>query len=163
MNQHPSFASLVCAFFSCSFLACESHTPAAPTTPSPFAPSPATAKPVNAPPIARVEDAHGCPMDLPGARASVVELDDGVALDLTTPGDVMELRRRVRAIEDLALTDLEHGVRVTIAAGDPARRHALASRATGAAGELNRGDCTVLSASWLRAPGAPVEASVPPR
>ena len=149
MNHHPSFAGLLSASFVLALAACESHTPAAPTTVSPFAPAAVHPKLVTSPPIA-VKDAHGCPMDLPGARASVVELDDGVALDSITPGDVMELRRRVHALGDLVVSDLEHGARVTITEADADARRELASRVSDAVGDLNRGDCTRLSAGGLR-------------
>jgi hypothetical protein len=153
MTHNVSFASLLSVSFVLVIAACESHTPAAPTTPSsasPFAPAAVPGGSLKkAPPIA-ARDAQGCPMDLPGTRASVVVLDDAVALDLITPGDVMELRRRVHALGDLAVTDVEHGARVTIAVTDASARHELATRVSAAAGDLNRGDCTRLSADWLR-------------
>ena len=150
MTHRASFASVLSASFVLALAACEHHTPAAPTTVSPFAPAavPDT-RPVRSPPIADVRDAAGCPMDVPGTRASVVELDDGVALDLITPGDVLELRRRVRAQPALAVTDLDHGARVTVVTADADARHALTSRAAAAAGALNRGDCGAL-VSWVR-------------
>jgi hypothetical protein len=146
MTHHASFASLLSVSFGLALAACESHVPAAPTTPpAPFGPAaPAKNGLVNAPPVA-VRDATGCPMNLPGARATVVELADGVALDLVTPGDVMELRRRVHALAALAVTDVDHGARVTIAAADASSRHDLAVRLALAAGELNEGNCARLA------------------
>ena len=39
-----------------------------------------------------------CPMEIPGSRVTVGEINGGIALDFTTTGDVTELRSRVRAL-----------------------------------------------------------------
>jgi hypothetical protein len=49
-------------------------------------------------PIVQTSVAKTCPLDLDGASLAVKDTDLGVALELTSYGDVAELRRQVRLL-----------------------------------------------------------------
>ncbi len=138
-------------------LAC-SHSPAVHRA----APPPAA---VAAAPVA---DADGCPMDVPGAKASITQVDGAVALCFMTTGDVLALRARVhqlgagtadaaRAADARAkLEDLPNGVQVVFTPADPQQLDALRSLALKTATELNQGDCGSLAANGLPLGARPV-------
>ena len=105
-----------------------------------------------------VVDGPGCPTVLHGARVAMTELDEGIALDFTTPGDVDALRTVVRRIGDSAATaDLDRGVRVTLAPVDPREYDELEVRARRAVFDLGHGDCSCLRGDWLALLGPDLE------
>jgi hypothetical protein len=52
--------------------------------------------------------ADACPLDLDGATVDVKDVEQGVALEFTSFGDVSELRRRVRLLADIRHADTHH-------------------------------------------------------
>jgi len=79
-------------------------------------------RPVKAPePLAQATvRAEICPLHLDGASLEVKDVEQGVALEFTSYGDVAELRRRVRLLADIRhadsnrrfLDDVEGGARI---------------------------------------------------
>ena len=60
------------------------------------------------PPIAKTTVAKACPLDLDGAELAVKDTDLGVALELTSYGDVAELRRQVRLLGRMTDAQVSH-------------------------------------------------------
>lgn len=58
------------------------------------------------PPVTSV--ATACPLDLDGASVAVKDTDLGVALELTSYGDVAELRRQVRLLGRMNESQVSH-------------------------------------------------------
>ncbi|HUS32454.1 MAG TPA: hypothetical protein VMZ53_28330 [Kofleriaceae bacterium] len=83
-------------------------------------------RPAKAPqPVVAQAPVHAdtCPLQLDGASLEVKELDQGVALEFTSFGDVAELRRQVRLLGDIRhaenrrfLEDVEGGARIVFPA-----------------------------------------------
>lgn len=69
-------------------------------------------------PIVSTSVAKACPLDLDGASLAVKDTDLGVALELTSYGDVAELRRQVRVLGRMNdaqvshVEDVEGGARI---------------------------------------------------
>ncbi len=118
-----------------------------------------------APDVAMGDDV--CPMTVPDATVEVQQIDDGTSLVFRTPGDVAELRRRVRTLARLhsfrvgerrdpllaTTDDIANGVRLNIRPIDSSRAPFVHSANIAHAAVLTRGSCPTIApgnvVAWL--------------
>jgi hypothetical protein len=172
---------LFAAVLGCSHHAAPRRTAAADgSTTTSHSPAPLPGRRADVAPAATADAGGTCPMDLPGAKVSITQVPDGVAMNFTTTGDVIALRQRVHELgrsadEDAAapsaavpvagIEDLPNGVRVIYTPADPAQLDALKQTALRTSFLLNQGDCASLAANGMQLPaGGERKANrVPPR
>lgn len=120
--------------------------------------------------LAEAPDTHEdmCPMTVPGAVVASEAIDGGTAFVFTTPGDVAELRRRVRTLARLhgqrvltqtratllvATDDVASGVRLNIRPLEASRTLEIHDRGAQAARLLAQGSCPAVAndalVAWL--------------
>jgi len=108
-----------------------------------------------------------CPMTVPDATVEVQEIEGGTSLVFRTPGDVAELRRRVRTLVRVhsfrvgerrdplraATDDVSNGVRLNIHPIDSSRAPFVHSANVVHAAVLTRGSCPTIAPrdviAWL--------------
>ena len=79
--------------------------------------SAATPRPVKTPPVAAHATPAPCPLHLDGASVEVKDVEQGVALELTTYEDVAELRRQARLLADIRNADTNHRMLANVDGG----------------------------------------------